>query len=98
SFKSKSKRLPPGPRSLPVIVNFYHVPLRHPWIAFTGWGKKYNVPNCDVVHLHGLGLSIVLLTSMKAVNELLDRRGTVYSHRPVFPMVGNGRWSASFIC
>ena len=40
-----------------------------------------------MVHLHGLGLSIVLLNSMAAVNELLDRRGTVYSHRPVFPMV-----------
>lgn len=44
-------------------------------------------PAGDVVHLHGLGLSIVLLNSMKAVNDLLDRRATIYSHRPVFPMV-----------
>ncbi|KZP26341.1 cytochrome P450 [Athelia psychrophila] len=83
-FTSKTKKLPPGPRSLPVTGNLYHVPLQYPWLAFTEWGKKYG----DVVHLHGLGLSIVLLNSMKAVNDLLDRRATIYSHRPVFPMVG----------
>ncbi|KAF7972024.1 hypothetical protein HWV62_19237 [Athelia sp. TMB] len=82
--KRHSAPLPPGPSALPLIGNLWHVPLRHPWLAFTDWANTYG----DVVHLHGLGLSIVLLNSVPAVTELLDRRATVYSHRPVFPMVG----------
>ena len=36
-----SKQLPPGPSSLPLVGNLWHVPLRHPWLAFTEWGKTY---------------------------------------------------------
>ncbi len=42
----------------------------------------------DVVYLHGLGNSIVVLNDLKAVNELLDRKGAIYSHRPLFAAIG----------
>jgi hypothetical protein len=42
----------------------------------------------DVVYLGGLGNSVVILNSLEAMNDLLDKRSTNYSHRPVFTMCG----------
>ena len=38
----------------------------------------------DVLHLNILGQSIVILNSVKAAVNLLDKRGTIYSDRPPF--------------
>lgn len=40
------------------------------------------------MYLHGLGNSVVVLNDLKAVNELLDRKGAIYSHRPLFAVIG----------
>ncbi|KAF4601638.1 hypothetical protein EYR40_004837 [Pleurotus pulmonarius] len=56
----------------------------HPWLGLTEWKKTYG----DVVYLHGLGNSIVVLNDLKAVNELLDRKGAIYSHRPLLAVIG----------
>jgi hypothetical protein len=42
----------------------------------------------DVVHLSGLGSSVVILNSLDAANDLLDKRGNNYSDRPIFTVVG----------
>jgi hypothetical protein len=39
----------------------------------------------DVVYLHVFGQGIVFLNSVDAVNELMDKRGAIYSDR--VPMV-----------
>ncbi|KAI5831512.1 cytochrome P450 [Schizophyllum commune Tattone D] len=49
--------------------------------AFEKWGKEYG---SDVLHLNILGQSIVILNSVKAAVNLLDKRGTIYSDRPPF--------------
>ncbi|KAF7432586.1 hypothetical protein PC9H_004528 [Pleurotus ostreatus] len=56
----------------------------HPWLGLTEWKRAYG----DVVYLHGLGNSVVVLNDLKAVNELLDRKGVIYSHRPLFAVIG----------
>ena len=40
------------------------------------------------MYFHGLGNNILVLNSMKAVNDLLDKRGGIYSHRPVSTVAG----------
>ena len=41
----------------------------------------------DVLSLHVFGKVIVVLNSYKANKDLLERRGNVYSDRPVIPIL-----------
>ena len=40
----------------------------------------------DVIHLHTMGKSFVVLNSARAATELLDKRSYNYSERPHFPV------------
>lgn len=42
----------------------------------------------NLVFFHGLGNYILVLNSLEAIQDLLDKRGPNYSHRPVFTVVG----------
>ena len=42
----------------------------------------------DLVGLNVLGTKILVLNTQKAINDLLDKRVSVYSDRPVFTAVG----------
>ncbi len=42
----------------------------------------------DVVYIHVFGQGLVFLNSPEAVNDLLDKRGSVYSDKPQLVMVG----------
>jgi hypothetical protein len=41
----------------------------------------------DVLSFHVFGKVIVVLNSLKANKDLLERRGDIYSDRPVIPIV-----------
>ncbi|KAA1478266.1 cytochrome P450 [Dentipellis sp. KUC8613] len=85
-YRRRTNRLPyaPGPPTRLLLGNILHIPTRDPWLKFTEWRRQYG----DVVYLHGLGNSFLVLNSLDAVTDLLEKRGTVYSDRPVFTMVG----------
>jgi hypothetical protein len=51
-------------------------------------GYATDVLTGDLVFFHGLGNNILVLNSMGAINDLLDKRASNYSHRPVFTVVG----------
>ena len=42
----------------------------------------------DLVFFHGLGNNILVLNSMKAINDLLEKKGSIYSDWPSFTVVG----------
>ncbi|KAH9970771.1 cytochrome P450 [Russula compacta] len=65
---------PPGPQPLPVIGNLLHIPKVHSWQAYTELSKRYV-----------FGQVIVVLNSVKATKDLLEKRGEIYSDRPVIP-------------
>ncbi|KAF9058453.1 cytochrome P450 [Rhodocollybia butyracea] len=74
----------PGPIALPFIGNIFLMPFHKPWLTFTSWNVKYG----DIIHLHGLRQSIIVLNSKQTIDEFLEKRGNIYSHRPRYTVVG----------
>ncbi|KXN89936.1 O-methylsterigmatocystin oxidoreductase [Leucoagaricus sp. SymC.cos] len=72
--------LPPGPRT-----SWFQrsVTSLYPWITYAKWKEIYG----DVIYIRLLGNPMLVLNSVQAVNDLLDKRGHIYSSRPVRPMV-----------
>ncbi|KAH7088102.1 cytochrome P450 [Paraphoma chrysanthemicola] len=77
-------QLPPGPRGLPLIGNLLSLrePDKIPEIT-TEWMRQYG----PVVYTKMGGTNFIWLNSPKAVKDLMDKRGSIYSSRPRMPMV-----------
>ncbi|KAF8314441.1 hypothetical protein DL93DRAFT_2080073 [Clavulina sp. PMI_390] len=74
----KGKKLPPGPIRYPIIGNAGGIRTDHPHLFYHEMIKEYG----DVVYLEVLSTPIVLLGSYEVCNQLLLKRGTIYSDRP----------------
>ncbi|KAI0772409.1 O-methylsterigmatocystin oxidoreductase [Trametes elegans] len=70
--------LPPGPRGLPFIGNALAIPPEQTWLAY----RDLSVTHGDVVALQALGQTIIILSSLRAITDLLERRSAIYSDRP----------------
>lgn len=77
--------LPPGPKPLPIIGNLLDLPQEKDWMTYHAWCQQYG----DVVFVEAFGRKILVLGSATAINDLLERRSTVYSSRPDSCMVNN---------
>ncbi|KAJ6503088.1 cytochrome P450 [Mycena vulgaris] len=55
------------------------MPLHSEWETYRKWSKKYD---SGVIHLSVMGTSIVVLSSVEAAEDLLDKRSAIYSDRP----------------
>ncbi|KAF9523256.1 putative monooxygenase [Crepidotus variabilis] len=75
---SSRKKLPPGPRRLPLIGNAHQFPAETPWISFARWKRDYG----DLIYLDLAGKSTLIINSRKVANDLLDKRSSIYSDRP----------------
>ncbi|KAF7348384.1 hypothetical protein MSAN_01792400 [Mycena sanguinolenta] len=84
---------PPGPKPRFLVGNLFDIPSEMPWITYTEWGKQYG----DVVHTQVFGQHILILNSIKAATELLEKRTTIYSDRPSIPIVSLMGWDFSFV-
>ncbi|PFH46821.1 hypothetical protein AMATHDRAFT_153743 [Amanita thiersii Skay4041] len=81
--KRRSKLpLPPGPKGLP-IVGLWNMPRRKPWLVYEEWSKIYG----DMMYFEAFGQSFLILSSMKRVKDLLEKRSANYSDRPRMVMV-----------
>ncbi|KZW02981.1 cytochrome P450 [Exidia glandulosa HHB12029] len=75
--------LPPGPSQLPFIGNLFDFPQQpEEWKGFAALGRLYG----PVVCMRILNKDIIVLNSMKAATDLLEKRNALYSDRPRFPM------------
>ncbi|TRM63938.1 cytochrome P450 [Schizophyllum amplum] len=73
--------LPPGPPADPLLGHMRIMPSTGAENAFYRWGKEYN---SDIIHVSVLGQPIIVLNSLQATVDLLEKRGAIYSDRPQF--------------
>ncbi|KAF7545642.1 hypothetical protein G7046_g9514 [Stylonectria norvegica] len=101
---SRKQRLPfpPGPPAEALLGHLRIIPTDHPEYAYTQWGKDYK---SDILHFSMLGRSIIVLNSVQAARDLMDKRGANFADRPrfvLFEVMGWGvtltflRWSPRF--
>lgn len=72
------KRYPPGPKRLPFIGNLLDIPTRHAYEKFAHYSKDLN---SDIIYLDAVGVPFIVLNSLEACNDLLEKRSNVYSSR-----------------
>ena len=77
------KRLPPGPKPLPIIGHLLQIPTKREYDTYAQWGREYG----DVVRVSAVGRHIIILNSITAAKDLLEQRSTIYSDRPYLPMI-----------
>ncbi|KAK5687688.1 hypothetical protein LTS10_001828 [Elasticomyces elasticus] len=75
---SRDKRLPPGPPTLPILGNLHQVPISGLAKKFQTWGEQYG----GVFSLKFGSSTVIVLFDRKAVHDLLDKKGNIYSERP----------------
>lgn len=99
-FKSLYRRatlpLPPGPPAEPLIGHLRVFPRKH--ATYLEWRKRYGRAlvyrsplsdrhhSGDIIHLNVIGQPIIVLNTEKAANDLLQKKGKIYSERPYMPM------------
>ncbi|KAJ6514127.1 cytochrome P450 [Mycena vulgaris] len=103
-FRFRGPPLPPGPRKLLLVGNLFSMPLHSEWETYRKWSKKYgthtaerkskpnvNPTDSDVIHLSVMGTSIVVLSSVEAAEDLLDKRSAIHSDRYALRSYGESR-------
>jgi cytochrome P450 len=76
--------LPPGPPKWPLLGNLLDMPTTKEWLTFAQWGRTYG----DISSVTVLGQPLVILNSAKTAVDMLEKKSSKYSDRPVLPMGG----------
>ncbi|KAM5530763.1 hypothetical protein V8D89_015570 [Ganoderma adspersum] len=88
--KPKRGKPLPGPKPLPLFGNLFHIPRELPWRVYRDWSLQYG----DIIGLQLPGnQTLLILNSVEAATELLDKRAATYSDRPKSPIVDLIGWS-----
>ncbi|KAG1814714.1 cytochrome P450 [Suillus subaureus] len=75
---------PPGPNPLPIIGNILDLTPKELWLTAFKWARTYG----PITHIRIFNQSLVFLNTPKAVFDLLDKRGSIYSDKPHLVMAG----------
>ena len=100
--KRRQYKYPPGPSPKPIIGNALDVPTHKPWITYMKWSKELNstfhycFPDIialhfatagDILGLKTMNMNMIVLHKIKDAEMLLEKRSSIYSDRPVLPIV-----------
>ncbi|PBP18533.1 cytochrome P450 [Diplocarpon rosae] len=95
----KRKKIPPGtrplpgPRGLPFIGRVHDVPSVATWLKFWEWSKVYG----PIYQMEIFGSVHVWISSEEVANDLLSKRGNIYSDRPTIPNLPDNRTSGDYL-
>ncbi|TEB33718.1 cytochrome P450 [Coprinellus micaceus] len=78
--KHVPSHLPPGPPPLPFVGNLHQMPTSNQIEGFRDMAKIYG----DVVYVRIFRQPMVIIDSLQAARDLLDKRSSIYSDRPRF--------------
>ncbi|KEF51341.1 uncharacterized protein A1O9_12691 [Exophiala aquamarina CBS 119918] len=83
---SRRKHLPPGPRGIPFLGNFFQLSDAETFrFKAQAWAKQYG----DVFYTKMGGSDYIYLSSPTAVKELMDKKSAIYSSRPPAPLASD---------
>ncbi|PVF96174.1 cytochrome P450 [Serendipita vermifera] len=71
-------KLPPGPKREHFIGNLRNFPERKWQETFTKWKSRFG----DIIYVDVMGTPMLILNSLEAAQDLLEKRGDIYSSRP----------------
>ncbi|KAF4474647.1 cytochrome P450 oxidoreductase [Fusarium agapanthi] len=74
----RDPRMPPGPPTQPLLGNIAEIPLTGLGKRFAEWAKVYG----PIFSLKVGPGNIIVICDRKAVYELIDKKGSIYSDRP----------------
>ncbi|KKK13960.1 hypothetical protein ARAM_000202 [Aspergillus rambellii] len=89
---------PPGPPAEPILGHLRIIPHNHPEYQYARWSREYN---SDILYFTVLGRPMIVINSIEAAHDLLDKEN--YADRPrfvLFEVMGWGitlsflRWSS----
>lgn len=83
----------PGPKGLPFIGRVHDVPSTATWLKFWEWSQEYG----PIYQMEIFGSQHVWISSEKIANDLLAKRGAIYSDRPTIPNLPDNRTSGDYL-
>ncbi|KAH6912002.1 cytochrome P450 [Coprinopsis sp. MPI-PUGE-AT-0042] len=83
SSSHAKRHLPPGPKALPFLGNVLQMPTSEQAKAFKVWAQDFG----DVVYVQIFKQPMIILDSLQAARDLLDKRSAIYSDRPRFVLL-----------
>nr|BAK09444.1 cytochrome P450 [Postia placenta] len=71
---------PPGPTPIPFLGNFCQLPVENQHEKFQEWAQTYG----NIVYAQLFRTPLVLLNSLDTIQDLMVKKGAIYSDRPQF--------------
>ncbi|KAF4975815.1 hypothetical protein FZEAL_7434 [Fusarium zealandicum] len=81
--------LPPGPPAEFLLGHARVVPKENTAATYAKWSREYN---SDVIHVKPLGRSIIVLNSLQAAKDILEKKGANFCDRPRFTLLEVMGW------
>ncbi|PCH38759.1 cytochrome P450, partial [Wolfiporia cocos MD-104 SS10] len=74
----RTSSLPPGPKRLPLVGNVHQLPIHHQHPKLAEWANQYG----DMIYLQVFHKPLLVIDSVNAAIELMEKRSAKYSDRP----------------